>query len=102
MVGVTIHEEVRAEPGRVFEVFTDLRSAPERVAGIESLEVLTEGPIGQGTRFRETRVMFGKQATEEMEVTGWQPGKSYVVEADSHGSHYRTEFVFEPLAQGGG
>ena len=99
MTTVTVTREIAASPDRVFAAFTDLRNAPARVEGILSLEVLSDGPIGSGTRFRETRKMFGKEATEEMEITFFQPSSSYVVEAESHGAKYRTEFRFEPAAE---
>ena len=72
----------------MWEVVTDLAGAPDRIAAIKSLEVLTEQPFGVGTRWRETRAMFGKEATEEMEVSAVTPGESYTTEAESCGCHY--------------
>ncbi len=100
MATVTVTQHVQAPLERVFEIFTDLRKAPERITGIQSLDVLSPGDVGAGTRFRETRVMFGKEATEEMQVTEFEPNRSYAVEADSHGCLYRSEFVFEPKGDG--
>lgn len=91
---ITVSKRIHAPVERVFEVFTDLRAAPERVQGIKALEVLTDGPIGKGTRFRETRVMFGKEATEVMEITEFRPNEMYAVEAESCGCHYRSELHF--------
>ncbi len=93
---ITCQTRVNAPVERVFEVFTDLPAAPERVRGIKALEVLTDGPIGKGTRFRETRVMFGKEATEVMEITEFHPNQMYAVEAESCGCHYRSELHFRP------
>ena len=83
-----------------FDVFTDLRQAPERLDQIESLDVLTDGPIGLGTRFRETRVMFGKSCTEEMEISAFTAPSSYTVACDSCGCHYETRFDFEADGHG--
>lgn len=94
----TIH--VAAPAARVFEVFTDLPRAAERIPAITQLELLTEGPFRVGTRWRETRVIMKKEATEEMWVTGCQPPRSYTVEAESHGSHYETHFEFTPDGDG--
>ena len=58
MAQFTLKKHIEAPPERVFEVVTDLRGAPERIRGITKMEVLTEGPIGGGTRYRETRIMF--------------------------------------------
>lgn len=84
----------------VFERFTDLENAAETVRGIEKLELLTDGPVGAGTRFRETRIFFKREATEEMEITEFHPNESYVVGCESCGSVYRTEFRFRPEGEG--
>jgi hypothetical protein len=80
----------------VFAVFTDLRRAPERVRGIKHIAVLTDGPMRVGTQFRETRVMFGRDASELMTVTEFTPDRSYAVSATSCGCDFRTEFRFIP------
>lgn len=88
----TIESTVRvhAPPHRVFEAITDLKNAPSRVSAIKRLELLTDGPMGVGTRFRETRVMFGREASETMEVTRFDPGRSYDLFASSCGCEYRS------------
>ena len=67
---------------------------------IERVEVLTPGPMGVGTRFRETRRMMGREATEEMTVTAFDPPRGYTLGAQSHGCRYRTELRFEPSGSG--
>ncbi len=96
MPTLTISTTINAPQSRVFEVFTDLRAAPQRVSGIKSLEVLTDGPIGLATRFRETRVMLGREATETMEITAFNPPHSYDVTANSHGCLYHSTLTFTP------
>ena len=93
---IQLNETVNAPVEKVFGIFSDFHRAAERVDGIESIEVLTDGPIGVGTKFRETRIMFGKSSTEEMEVTSFEPNQSYTVEADSCGAHFQTLFHFRP------
>ncbi len=100
MAAVTIEKRIEAAPERVFAVATDLDDLTETISGIVSVEVLTEGPVGHGTRWRETRVLHGRRATEEMGITGFDPPRSFVVEAASHGAEYRTEFRFEPEGAG--
>ena len=92
--------DVEASAERVFPMLCDLEGAPERIDGISKVEVLTEGPFRVGTRWRETRIMFGKEATEVMEVVSIEPGTSYTVTADSHGTHYETTMACH--AQGDG
>ena len=69
MAGFVMTRHVSAPQAMVFEYVTDLRRAPERISGITKMEVLTEGPIRAGTRFKETRMMFKRECTEEMEMT---------------------------------
>lgn len=90
----TISEHIVAPPEVVFEVAHDFHRAAEHIQGIESCEVLTDGPIGVGTRFRETRIMFGKPSTEEMEITAFDPPHSFVLESDSCGAHFSVEHRF--------
>lgn len=97
-MGATLR--INAQPERVYEAVTDLAGAAERINAIKSLEVLTEGPFGVGTRFRETRVMFGKEATEEMEISAVTPGVCYTTEAESCGSHYTCEVRVTPDGDG--
>lgn len=96
MPTVSCTRRIDAPASLVFEVFTDLENAAERVRGINSLEVLTDGPVGKGTRFRETRTMFGKQATETMEIVAFDPPHSYSVAAASCGAQYLSTLTFRP------
>lgn len=96
MKTISVSRHVNAPVERVEALLTDIEHAAEHIRGIKRVEMLTEGPFGVGTRWRETRVMFGKEATEEMEVTEYVPQKYYAVEAESHGTRYRSVFKFEP------
>lgn len=91
---VVAKEKIRAEKVAVFAVFTDLLGAKERIQGIKNIEFLSDTRSGVGVRWRETRVMFGKQATEDMEITALEAPNSYMVEAESHGTHYKSVFTF--------
>lgn len=59
---------VHSAPDRVFEVFSDLEAVGDRLSAVEEIELLTDGPIGVGTRWKETRELMGRSATEEMEI----------------------------------
>ena len=95
-----ISRRVNAPTERVWAVLTDLDTAAERISGIESVERLAGPEFGVGTRWRETRVMFGKEATEEMEVGSLVPGRSYTVDAASHGAEYHSELSVEGVGDG--
>lgn len=100
MAKYAVEQYVDAPRERVFEVATDLRRAPETIRGILALEVLTEGPIRKGTRFRETRLMFKREATAEMEVTAFDPPRGYAIGCEEHGCAYVHRLRFEPQGAG--
>jgi len=83
---------IRASIDRVFDAIADVDHAAERISGITKVERLTEGPIGLGTRFRETRTVFGREATEEMTFAEFNPPTQYTLIAESHGSRYTSTF----------
>ncbi|MFI8827586.1 SRPBCC family protein [Streptomyces sp. NPDC053431] len=93
---VVVERRVYASPGRVWESITDLRNMPRVLSGVQRVEVLTEGGFAVGTRWRETRRMLGREATEEMTVTVCEPPDRYVTVADSHGMHYVSEITLVP------
>ena len=97
---VSTSKRIAASRDRVFEVLSDFANAAGRVSAIKRCEVLTPGPVGKGTLFRETRVMFGKQATETMEIIEWNPPSSYTVKAESCGCRYLSTVSCKPDGNG--
>ncbi len=92
---LVLEETIAASVTIVFSVFTDLSHAAENITSITKLEVLDKGPVGKGTRFRETRVVFkNKEATQEMEITAFDAPRSYTVEGTSCGVQYVTVYEF--------
>lgn len=100
MSAVKTSTTVQAPIETVFQVAADFPNAPERISGIKRVEMLTSGPIGVGAKFRETREFMKKEATEEMEVTGFDPPRSYTLTCLSHGCKFVSTFLFEPEAGG--
>lgn len=101
MRDVEVRRHVAAPVERVWAVATDLAGAPGVMSGIDSVEVLMPGPFGVGTRWRETRTVMGRSATEEMTVTAVEPGRAYTVAAESSGVRYVSTFGSAPAADGG-
>src|SRR5690554_3078723 len=95
MAGFSIQTRIAAPIEAVFALASDFAGAAGHIKGIKKVEMLTPGPVGVGTRFRETREMFGKDATEEMEVTAFDPPRSYTLGCHSCGAKYATTFRFE-------
>lgn len=91
---------VAAPPARTFDAFSDLRRAASRLRNVRMLEVLTDGPIGEGTRFRETRTAFGGPSTQECTVAAFRSGEGYTIATRSAGCDHRAAFRFTPAGEG--
>lgn len=79
----------------VFAVLADVPRWPEHIEAITKVEMLTDGPVAPGTRFRETRLMFGREATEVMQVAELVAPSSLVLTAHNHGTAYRVTHFLE-------
>lgn len=99
---ISCAKPIKAPVDTVWSIMTNLGGFPDAISGIKSVERLDDGTgFDVGTKWRETRTMFGRTATEDMWVTALDPGRSYAVEANSHGAEYRTTQRVEPDGDGG-
>lgn len=98
MTNFQLRKTVNAPVEKTFQLFSDFPNAATRVDGIEKVEMLTDGPVCVGTKFKETRVMFGREATEEMEVTQFETNKLYTIAANSCGARFESTFNFDQSA----
>lgn len=92
----TLTQHIQAPPENVWAVITDIPGSAATLSGVESVQLLTDGPYGEGTRWRETRRMFGRSETVEMWVASAEPGSSTVVKAVQGGADYTTRFGLSP------
>jgi carbon monoxide dehydrogenase subunit G len=100
MASLVLSKYIDAPPADVFSVAADFERIPAVIRGIKSIEMLTPGPIGVGTRFRETRIMFGRESSEEMTVTAFNPPRSCTLEAYTCGAQFISDHRFTPQGSG--
>lgn len=96
---LSFERTVEAPREAVFAAFRDAARWPEFVSGIESVAG-AEGPLNVGDTFRETRTMFGREATETFAVTGLRPGEELTLESDSCGARFVSRHTFEDAGGG--
>ena len=82
---------INAPKEAIWQTITNIKDAAAHINGIEKVEIL-EKPTDAfvGLKWRETRTMFGKTATEVMWITESVENEYYKTRAESHGSVYET------------
>lgn len=104
-IAFTLHEDYDVPPARLFRALTDLDDAAHWMTGLVRIERLDSGPLSVGSRWRETRKVFGREATEEFEVTRMDAPSHLSLRCEGRrGTSGRGEYLFdfelEPQAHG--
>ena len=84
----------------VFEAVADIANFSQAVPHIARVEFLTERRVGVGTRFRETRLMRGREATTELEVTEYERNERVRLVSDAGGTVWDSLFTVTPEGDG--
>lgn len=100
---ITVTRHVQAPIDKTYEYFIDIEKIADRIKGIETIEILEHGGEDNvGLRWRETRTMFGREATEEMWISAAEKDLFYEVQAKSNGMKYLTRYEFTSNSDGTG
>jgi carbon monoxide dehydrogenase subunit G len=97
---VRVQRDILAEREDVWAVLTDLERFSKVLTSVDLVERVSGTGFEVGTRWRETRRMFGKSATEEMWVSALDAPSRMVVQAESKGTLYETVFELAPSSLG--
>ena len=81
----------------IWDTITNIENASDTISGIDKIEILERPDNGlMGLKWRETRTIFGKSATEDMWITDVAENKSFESRAESHGCLYiTTKYISE-------
>jgi uncharacterized membrane protein len=89
---------INANPEAVFAVIADVENAPARIDWFEKVDMLTDGPVRVGTKWREIRRMNNKQCIEEWEMTAFECPSYFAAYCDSQG--YDVEWTMRVAPEG--
>ncbi|MHC4940333.1 MAG: SRPBCC family protein [Planctomycetota bacterium] len=95
MTRTIVTREIDASAEKVFDAVAHIENFSKAVPGITNIEFLSENKTGVGTRIRETRVMKGREATVELEVTEYEPNERIRIVSDTHGTVWDTVFTVQ-------
>lgn len=96
MKAITAARTIDAPVDAVFRTVADIGNFAKAVPQIKKVEFLSESRCGAGTRFRETRVMSGREASVELEVTEYVENQRIRLVADAGGTIWDTTFQVKP------
>ncbi|MBD3419041.1 MAG: hypothetical protein GF398_02875 [Chitinivibrionales bacterium] len=89
---ISVSVTINASKEDVWNVITGIEQSAETISGIEKIEILEKPESGLvGLKWRETRTLFGKTATEVMWITDAAEPQYYQTRAESHGSVYQSK-----------
>jgi carbon monoxide dehydrogenase subunit G len=88
---LTIDIEIKAPKEKVWKVITDIENSVNTISGIDKIEILNKPKdTVVGLKWKETRTIFGKSATETMWITEATEYNYYKTRAESNGAIYQT------------
>lgn len=101
MSTVVVTRIIDAPAPQVWRVFTDLRARVGWLSTVDAVDVISDGPFGTGTTWRETRTISdGTRVTEEFRVDHAAPPGRFTVTSPGIGANYRMTYTFTPVEVG--
>jgi hypothetical protein len=91
-----VEVEINGTKEAIWNVISDIENSQKNIRGIQKIEILEQASEGiLGLKWRETRIMFGKEATEDMWISHAEANSYYKTRAESHGAVYITTMRIE-------
>ena len=100
MAGFEVTEFINRSPEEVFNFLTDSSNACKLWKDTKSMEKLTPGSLGIGTRYRGTRVLHGQELQAELEVTKYNPPNEYSVTSEMEGIKGTYQYTLRTEGEG--
>ena len=88
-----IQRTIAAPADKVFAAVADVEQFSRAVENIERVEFVSATRTGPGTRFRETRLMRGREATVELEITEFAAPERVRFLSEAGGVRWDTVFT---------
>lgn len=100
MITYTSARTIKAPISHVFDTVSNIENFSKAIPHIINVEFLSDVKTGVGAKFRETRIMNGREAKTDLEVTSYEENQHVRLVSDSHGTVWDTVFTFVEEAEG--
>ena len=100
MANVAVTRSIEAPVDAVFRTIAHAEQFSQAVPGILRVEFLSEVKSGVGARFRETRMMMGREASTELEVTEYVENERVRIVSEAGGALWDAVFTVVPDGEG--
>ncbi|CAM3628691.1 SRPBCC family protein [Cytobacillus oceanisediminis] len=84
----------------VFNYMVTMENAPELMPYVVKVEKQTEGEIGRGTKFIETRMVRGKNIKADVEIIDFEKDKTYTTRSNANGLITEYKYAFHEIEEG--
>jgi hypothetical protein len=92
---------IDASPADVIGFIADPANGPHWMKALEVSELITPGPVGVGSQFREVQSAGGRQIETICEIVELDPARRYAWRSVSDGpARYGGSFTATPVAEG--
>ena len=97
---INLSINVNAAPQTVFNVVSDIANSPDRIDWFDKVDMLTDGPVGVGTKWRETRRMNKRESVEEWEMKAFESPNYFTAYCDTQGYDVEMTMRVDPEGDG--
>lgn len=97
---LSVFVEIQKPVAEIWKAIIDIKNCSNYIESIVNIEIIDEPKDTLiGFKWKETRVMFGKEATETMWITDYVENEYYQTRAESHGSIYISRLSIESFGE---
>ena len=100
MSRVTVTKTINAPLEFVFQTVAEIENFSKAIPHIVKVEFISENKTGVGAKFRETRIMMGKQAETVLEVTEYSENDRIRLVSDEGGTIWDSLFTVKMTVDG--
>ncbi len=97
---LSVFVEIEKPLEDVWKAIIDFENCSNYIESIVDLEIINQPKDTLiGFKWKETRIMFGKKATEIMWITDYIENEYYQTRAENHGTIYKSKLSVEPVGK---